>query len=102
MEFEDAMKHLRKGKHIYRMEHVQVNNFDGSLLNVDCFRLAGIEREFVIRAIFHWDNTLTTGDYTEDKYPFSASDILADDWGVLEDTKHLLLAMKGGREDASA
>lgn len=48
-----------------------------------------------------WDNTLTTGDYTEDKYPFSASDILAEDWGVLEDTKQLLL-MKGGRKDASA
>ena len=95
------MKHLRKGKHIYRMGHINVNKFDGSLLNVDCFRLAGIEREFVIRAIFHWDNTLTTGDYTEDKYPFSASDILADDWGVLEDTKQLLL-MKGGRKDASA
>lgn len=72
------MKHLRKGKHIYRMEHVQVANFDGSLLYVECFRLAGIGREFVVRAVFHWDNTLTTGDYTEDKYPFSASDILAE------------------------
>ena len=102
MKFEDAMKHLRKGKHIYRMGHINVNKFDGSLLSVDCFRLAGIGREFIIRAFFHWDNTLTTGDYTEDKYPFSASDILAEDWGVLEDTKRLLLAMKGGREDASA
>lgn len=101
MKFEDAMKYLRKGKHIYRMEHVQVANFDGSLLYVECFRLAGIGREFIIRAFFHWDNTLTTGDYTEDKYPFSASDILAEDWGVLEDTKQLLL-MKGGRKDASA
>ena len=101
MKFEDAMKHLRKGKHIYRMEHVQVANFDGSMLYVECFRLAGIGREFVVRAVFHWDNTLTTGDYTEDKYPFSASDILAEDWGVLEDTKQLLL-MKGGRKDASA
>ena len=96
------MKHLRKGKHIYRMEHINVNKFDGSLLYVECFRLAGIGKEFVIRAIFLWDDTATTGVYTEDKYPFSASDILADDWGVLEDTKHLLLAMKGGREDASA
>ena len=95
------MKHLRNGKHIYRMEHINVNKFDGSLLNVDCFRLAGIGREFIIRAFFHWDNTLTTGDYTEDKYPFSASDIRAEDWGVLEDTKQLLL-MKGGRKDASA
>lgn len=102
MKFEDAMKHLRKGKHIYRMEHINVNKFDGSLLSVDCFRLAGIGKEFIIRAFFHWDNTLTTGDYTEDKYPFSASDILAEDWEVLEDTKRLLLAMKGGREDASA
>lgn len=95
------MKHLRNGKHIYRMEHINVNKFDGSLLSVDCFRLAGIGREFIIRAFFHWDNTLTTGDYTEDKYPFSASDILAEDWEVLEDTKQLLL-MKGGRKDASA
>ena len=96
------MKHLRNGKHIYRMEHVQVNNFDGSLLNVECFRLAGIGREFIIHAFFHWDNTISTGDYTASTQPFSASDILADDWGVLEDTKHLLLAMKGGRKDASA
>lgn len=102
MKFEDVMKKLREGKHIYRRKSIRQNEFDGSFLYLECFRLAGIGKEFIIHAFFHWDNTISTGDYTASTQPFSASDILADDWGVLEDTKHLLLAMKGGREDASA